>query len=111
MGRRKRVYSRSVENVNKARKTLSEQREQQYADLARAELAVAALVARQREQHTMQDEGEVQLWEANIIDSGDEGAGDTPLFGYTRVYPYFSPSITKCEGSAKIMYVSYPSNS
>jgi len=73
MGRRKRVYSRSMENVNKARKTLSEQREQQYADLARAELAVAALVARQREQHTMQDEGEVELWEANVIDSGDEG--------------------------------------
>src|ERR1700744_1897380 len=73
MGRRKRVYSRSVENVNKARKTLSEQREHQHAELARAELAVAALAARQHEQHMMQDEGEIELWEANVIDSGDEG--------------------------------------
>ena len=75
MGRRKRVYSRSVENISKARKTLSERREQQHAEFATAELAVATLAARQheREHYTMQDEGEIELWEANIIDSGDEG--------------------------------------
>lgn len=75
MGRRKRVYSRSVENVSKARKTLSERRELQHAEFATAELAVATLAARQheREHYTMQDEGEIELWEANIIDSGDEG--------------------------------------
>jgi hypothetical protein len=71
MGRRKRGYSRSVDNVNKARKTLSKRREQELVELARAELAVAKLAARQHE--LIQDEGEVELWEANIIDSGDEG--------------------------------------
>ena len=55
MGRRKRAYSRLVENAHKARKTLSERHEQ-------------------HQQHfTMQDEGEIELWETIIIDSGDEG--------------------------------------
>ena len=75
MGRRKRGYSRSVDNVNKARKTLSKRREQELVELARAELAVAKLAARQHEpeDYMIQDEGEVELWEANVIDSGDEG--------------------------------------
>jgi hypothetical protein len=54
MGRRKRAHSRLVENAHKARKTLSERHEQ-------------------RQYFTMQDEGEVELWETIIIDSGDEG--------------------------------------
>ena len=62
MGRRKRGYSSSVANVHKARKTLSKQREQQQVELASAELAVAALAARQHERHHYaRDEGEVEL--------------------------------------------------
>ena len=49
--------------------------EQELVELARAELAVAKLAARQheREDYMIQDEGEVELWEANVIDSGNEG--------------------------------------
>ena len=61
MGRRKRVHSRLVESAQKARKTLSEQREQQQQQ------------QQQQRQQAMRDEGDVELWEASVIDSGDEG--------------------------------------